>query len=159
MQWSFKKNWAIQEGLLWSKYILVNTKKQIFYTVVESILSYCWEIWTQDYKLEKKHLSTEMDIWWRAVRTSRLLKVRKEVIREKMRITLIILEVQKRNTMFLFSMTLLVYSGNTVLLQVWLLTCMCVCWLCLVWVSATADGSSGALVCTGNKHILGLHRS
>jgi len=34
------------------------------------------------------------------------------------KITLIILEVQKRNTMFLFSMTLLVYSGNTVLLQV-----------------------------------------
>jgi hypothetical protein len=31
-------------SLLWSKYILVDTKKQIFYTVVESILSYSWEM-------------------------------------------------------------------------------------------------------------------
>ena len=98
MQWSVKRIQQSRKAkralnsLLWSKYILVNTKKQIFYTVVESILSYSWEIWKQDYKLEKKHLSTEMDICWRAVRTSRLLKVRKEVIREKMRITLIILE-------------------------------------------------------------------
>jgi F0F1-type ATP synthase delta subunit len=33
-------------SLLWSKYISLNTKKRIFYTVVESILSYGCEIWT-----------------------------------------------------------------------------------------------------------------
>jgi hypothetical protein len=36
-----------------------------------------------DYRLKKKLLSTEMDFWRRAARTSRILKVRNELIREK----------------------------------------------------------------------------
>jgi hypothetical protein len=36
-----------------------------------------------DYRLKKNLLSTEMDFWRRAARTSRILKVRNEVIREK----------------------------------------------------------------------------
>jgi hypothetical protein len=51
--------------------------------VVESILSYSCEIWTVEYRLKKKQLSTEMDFWRTAARTSRILKVRNEVIREK----------------------------------------------------------------------------
>jgi hypothetical protein len=43
------------------KHISLNTKKIIFYTVVESILSYGCEIRTVDYRLKKKLLSTEMD--------------------------------------------------------------------------------------------------
>jgi len=31
-------------NLLWSIYVLVNTKKLMFYTVIESILRYGWEI-------------------------------------------------------------------------------------------------------------------
>jgi len=42
--------------LLWWKYISVNKKKGIFYTVIESILNYSWEIWTVDYKLNKKNI-------------------------------------------------------------------------------------------------------
>jgi hypothetical protein len=47
------KRTRILNSLLWSKRILLNTKKQIFYTVVESILSYGCEIWTVDYRLKK----------------------------------------------------------------------------------------------------------
>jgi hypothetical protein len=51
--------------------------------VVESILSYGCEIWTVDYRLKEKLLNTESDFWRRAARTSRILKVRIEVIVEK----------------------------------------------------------------------------
>jgi len=40
-------------SLLWNKYISVNTKKLLFYTVIEIISSNSWEIWTLDYKLKK----------------------------------------------------------------------------------------------------------
>jgi hypothetical protein len=70
----------------------VNTKKIIFYTEIESILNYGWEIWSLDYKLKRALLRTEIDFWKRAARTSRLLKVRNEVIRERMRVTQTILE-------------------------------------------------------------------
>jgi len=40
---------------LWSKDIVVNTKRSVFCTVIESILSYGWEIWTLVYKLKKKN--------------------------------------------------------------------------------------------------------
>jgi hypothetical protein len=70
-------------SLLWTKHISLNTKKRIFYAVVESILSYGCEIWTLDYRLKKKLLSIKTDFWRRAPRTSRILKVRNEVIREK----------------------------------------------------------------------------
>jgi hypothetical protein len=51
------------------------------------ILSYGWETWTLDYKLKKKLLSTKMDFCRTTARTSRLLKVRNKVIREKMGVT------------------------------------------------------------------------
>ena len=40
-------------SLVWGKYTSVNTtkKKQIFHTVIESIIGYSWEVWTKDYKL------------------------------------------------------------------------------------------------------------
>jgi hypothetical protein len=68
-------------SLLWSTHISLNTKKIIFYTVVESILSYGCEMWTVEYRLKKKLLSTET--WRRAAITSRILVVRNEAIREK----------------------------------------------------------------------------
>jgi hypothetical protein len=37
-----------------------------------------------DYKLKKKLLTTEMGFWRRAVRATRLLEVKKRMIREKM---------------------------------------------------------------------------
>jgi len=70
----------------------VNTKKRIFYTEIESILNYSWEILTLDYKLKRALLSTEIDFWRRAATTYRLLKVRNEVIGERMRVTQTILE-------------------------------------------------------------------
>jgi hypothetical protein len=39
-----------------------------------------------EYTLNKKLLSTEID-FWRTARTSRLVKVRNEAFREKMRVT------------------------------------------------------------------------
>jgi hypothetical protein len=79
-------------SLLWSKYVSVNKKKQVFYVLIESVLSYGWEIWAPNYTLQKKLLGTEMDVWRRAARTTRLLKVRREAIREKMQVTQRILE-------------------------------------------------------------------
>jgi hypothetical protein len=70
-------------SLLLSKHISLNTKKRIFYTVVESILGYSCEICTVDYRLKKKQLSTGMDFWRTAARTSTILSVRNEVIRDK----------------------------------------------------------------------------
>ena len=35
---------------------------------VESILSYGYEVWTVDYRLNGKLLSTDMDFWRRAAR-------------------------------------------------------------------------------------------
>jgi hypothetical protein len=50
--------------------------------MIESILSYGCDIWTVNYRVKKKLLSTEMDFWIISA-TSRILKVRKAVIREK----------------------------------------------------------------------------
>jgi len=52
--------------------------------MIEGILRYGWEIWTLDYKCKEKLVSTEVDFWRRTARTSRILKVRNEVMREKM---------------------------------------------------------------------------
>jgi hypothetical protein len=49
-------------------------------------------IWTLDLQVEENMLSTETDFWRRAAMTSRLLKVRNEVMREKTRVTQTILE-------------------------------------------------------------------
>jgi hypothetical protein len=62
--------------LLWSKYTVVNIKKRVFCTVIESTLSYGWEIWTLVYKLKKKLLSAEMDFGKTAARIPRQIKVR-----------------------------------------------------------------------------------
>jgi len=50
---------------------------------VESILSYSCEVWTVDYGLNGKLLSTDMAFWRRAARRSKILEVKSEVIREK----------------------------------------------------------------------------
>jgi len=60
--------------------------------VIESILSYSWEIWTLDYKLKKKQLGTEVEFWRKAAGTSRLLRARNEVIRDNVLITLTVLK-------------------------------------------------------------------
>jgi len=39
-------------SLPWNKYISVNTKKLLFYAVIETISRYGWEVWTLDYKLK-----------------------------------------------------------------------------------------------------------
>jgi hypothetical protein len=78
---------------------IVNTEKCIFYAAVEGILSYGWEIWMVDYKLKNNLLSTEMDFWRSAPGTSRLLKVRNEVIGEKMGVTQTILERMENNVL------------------------------------------------------------
>jgi hypothetical protein len=63
-----------------SKYILGNTKKLIFYTVIENILSYGWEVCYTGLQVKVNLSSTEMDFWRQAARISRLLEVRKEVL-------------------------------------------------------------------------------
>jgi len=44
-----RKTASTLNSLLWRKHISLNTKKQMLYTVVENILSYCCEIGTMEY--------------------------------------------------------------------------------------------------------------
>ena len=67
--------------------------------MLENILSYDCEILTVDYRLKKKLLSTEVYVWRRAARTSKILNARDEVIREKVGITETILERLKNITL------------------------------------------------------------
>ena len=60
---------------------------RIFCTVMESILNYVCEIWPLDYKLRRKLLITEIEVWRRVVRTFKMLKVINGVIREDVRVT------------------------------------------------------------------------
>jgi len=64
-------------SLHWSIYVSVNTKKLIFYTVIESILRYGWEIWTLDDKFKEKLISTKMDFSRRTARMSETVKSKK----------------------------------------------------------------------------------
>jgi hypothetical protein len=50
-----------------------------------------------DYRLKKILLSTEMDFWRRAARTSKILKVRNDVITDNMGVTQTILEKMENN--------------------------------------------------------------
>jgi hypothetical protein len=52
-----------------------------------------------DYRSKKKLSSTETNFWRRSARTSRILKIRIEVIREKMGVTPTILERTENNTL------------------------------------------------------------
>jgi hypothetical protein len=79
------------------KKISLNSTKRIFYTGMESFLSYYCEIWTVDYRVKEKLLSTEVDFWRRAARTSKTLRVRSEGIRQKMRKTQRVLERLENN--------------------------------------------------------------
>jgi hypothetical protein len=54
--------------------------------VVESSLIYGCEIWTADYRINKKLLITEIDFWRGAARTFQMLKVRNKVTKEKISI-------------------------------------------------------------------------
>jgi len=79
-------------SLLCSKYFAVNTKKQIFFAVIESILRYGWEILKLNYQLKKKLLGTDVEFWRKAAGTSRLLRARNEVIRDNVLLTLTVLK-------------------------------------------------------------------
>ena len=68
--------------IIWSKYISLNTNKRILCTGLESILSYCCEVWSVEDTLNKTR-STEMRFWRAAAKTCKILKVRKDVNREK----------------------------------------------------------------------------
>jgi len=59
-------------------------------------------IWTLNLQVKENMLDTETDFWRRAAMTSRLLKVRNEVMREKMHVTQTILE-RLDNNMFKWS--------------------------------------------------------
>jgi hypothetical protein len=51
-----------------------------------------------DYRLKKETLRTEMGFWRRAARSSKILKLKNEIIRDKMGVTLTIMERLENNT-------------------------------------------------------------
>jgi hypothetical protein len=69
-----KKSTRTSNSLLWSKNISLNTSREIFYTVVECILSYGSGICKVNYRLEKNLLSTKIDFWKWAAGKFRILK-------------------------------------------------------------------------------------
>jgi len=50
--------------------------------MVESSLIYVCEIWTADYRINKKLLITEIDFWREATRTFKMLKLRSKVTKK-----------------------------------------------------------------------------
>lgn len=101
-KWAGKKGHRSIKWLIWSKCILFSTKKPIFYTAVENILSYDCDTWSVKYRLEEKLLSTNIDFWRKAAWTSRLLKVGKEEITEKTEAAQTLLERTGHNTLKLY---------------------------------------------------------
>jgi len=65
--------------------------------VVESSLINGCEIWTADYRINKKLLITEIDFWRGAARTFKMLKLRKKVTKEKISLTQTDLERMENN--------------------------------------------------------------
>jgi hypothetical protein len=51
------------------------------------ILTYCYEIWTVEYRLKKMLLIIGMEFSRKAERSSKILKVRNEIIKRRHRIT------------------------------------------------------------------------
>jgi len=51
------------------------------------ILTYCYEIWTVEYRLKKRLLIIGMEFSRKAERSSKILKVRNELIKRRHRIT------------------------------------------------------------------------
>lgn len=77
---------AVQQlnGVWWSKGLKNNTKKRIYYSIVEGIVLYNAEVWDVSKKQEKQLRSLEMDVMRRSSRISRLQHIPNTIIKEKM---------------------------------------------------------------------------
>ena len=67
--------------VLWNDKITMKTKKMIFSTIVESIVTYGSETWEINKRNEKRLKALEMDFWRRVCGVSRLEHVRNDEIR------------------------------------------------------------------------------
>ena len=69
--------------VLWNDKLTMKTKKMIFSTILESIVTYGSEAWEINTRNEKRLKALEMDIWRRACGVSRREHVRNEEIRRR----------------------------------------------------------------------------
>jgi len=70
-------------SVLWNDKITLKTKKMIFSTIVESIVTYGSETWEINKRNEKRLKALEMDYWRRACGVSRLEHIRNDEIRTR----------------------------------------------------------------------------
>ena len=85
-------------GISWNRQISIKNKLQIYNSILKITAIYGAETWKFNKNLESKVMSMEMDFLRRSDRCSRLEKIRKTVIREKMNIKNSVLNYQDINS-------------------------------------------------------------
>ena len=70
-------------SVLWNDKITMKTKKMVFSTIVESIVTYGSETWEINKRNEKRLKALEMDFWRTACGVSRLEYLRNDEIRRR----------------------------------------------------------------------------
>ena len=73
-------------SVLWNRQITRKKKLLIYNSIVKSSVAYGAETWKFNKNLESKLMSMEMDFLRRLARCSRLVKIRNNIIGEKMNI-------------------------------------------------------------------------
>lgn len=73
-------------GVLWDKNIRIDTKLEIYKSIIRSTLTYGAETWQLNKNLSLKLMSTEMDCFRRSTRHSKLEKIRNTIIRQQMKV-------------------------------------------------------------------------
>ena len=73
-------------SVLWNRQIIRKNKLLIYNSIVQSTVTYGAETWKFNKNLESKLMSMEMDFLRRLARCSRLVKIRNNIIGEKMNI-------------------------------------------------------------------------
>lgn len=94
-----KKMIKMLHPILWNKNLTNKTKKNIFKTMIEPVMTYGSEVWVMDTQTEKKLLSTEMMYWRRSCRLTLRDRVRNERIREEMETNGTVLDTIKEKQM------------------------------------------------------------
>lgn len=75
---------AMLNGVWWDKTITIETKLQIYKSIIRSTITYGAETWHLNTNLRLKLLSTEMNCFRRSTRHSKLEKIRNTTIRQEM---------------------------------------------------------------------------
>lgn len=83
-------------SILWNSQLSKKTKKNIYSTIIESIVTYGSEVWELTQKNRRRLLTIQMDFLRRSCRISRLHHIRNDEIKDKMEIKKDIIDTVER---------------------------------------------------------------